>query len=115
MSLRRLLPASLFAAAVALGGSTLGYPAIANAVWDIEVYDDCVATLNYFNRSFWDDMKQCCVKSGGVWKDTLNGGKCQAPPAESERAKLPIGDLPTFDSPTPVVAPTVPVEPPTRG
>lgn len=45
--LRRLVSATLFAAAVALGGGTLADPAIASAEreWDIGAYDKCIENV----------------------------------------------------------------------
>jgi hypothetical protein len=106
--LRRLLPAALFAAAVALASSTLGYPAIANAVWDVEKYDRCVADLVEPGADIAVQItieRYCCEQSGGLWNG--NQVACQAPPAQGAG---------TDTSPPPKAGiPTVPVQPPIVG
>jgi hypothetical protein len=89
--LRRLVPAALFAAAVALGINTLADPAIVSAAreWDIGEYDECV--------DWWFDhmdsagtggfFKDCCIQSGGVWNEDLQ--KCGAPPTDVDRPLPP--------------------------
>jgi hypothetical protein len=77
---RRLVAATLFAAAVATGAASIR-PAIAGALppppgpgakggWDIEAYDYCVA--QYGKTRF------CCENSGGINSRT---GGCRAPAA----------------------------------
>jgi hypothetical protein len=109
MSLRRILPAALFGAAVALGGSTLGYPAIASATWDIEKYDECVGEITH-DEDFTDALHFCCYRSGGVWNADIQ--ECQAPPAERTRAPV---RPPTGEPPTPVIGLIVPGQSPTAG
>ena len=89
----KLLPACLFAAAIAFGTSSVGHsplPAAGAApndlTWDIEAYDDCISkTIR--------DANQCCVDSGGVPTDEPlgdgKGQKCAAPPAEQQAEPLP--------------------------
>jgi len=67
----RLVRATLFAAALALAGTAFGHTAIARAEWDIEEYDNCMASIE-------NDAQYCCDISGGVWKKTT-GGMCVAP------------------------------------
>ena len=84
--LRRLVPAALFAVAIALGA-----PAMANAEpntgqgpdreWDIEAYDNCM------NKTI-RNADLCCYESGGDFGPSQDGdeagsGHCQAPPAQS--------------------------------
>ena len=94
--LRRLVPAALFASAVAVGASTLADPAIASAArdWDIGEYDECV--------DWWYDhmddagtggfFKDCCIQSGGVWNEDLQ--KCGAPAGEDAERTTPARVVP---------------------
>ena len=108
--LRRLLPAALFAAAVAFASSTLGYPTIASAerVWDVQEYDRCVADKTNPGDNLDEILgaeQLCCWISGGDWND--NQYKCQAPAAQGEGTLMP--------EPPKAGIPTVPVQPPTVG
>jgi hypothetical protein len=124
--LRRLLPAALFAAAVAFASTTLGYPAIASAerVWDVKEYDRCVADKTNPGDNLDEILgaeQLCCWISGGDWND--NQYKCQAPPAQGAgtdtstppppKAGIPTAPVqpPTVGSPTTLILPTVPVQP----
>ena len=98
-SLRKVARTALFAAAIALGSTALGYPAIAGAdpnngggtggsgEWDIGVYDSCMQNHPpfYCDSDKLDWAINCCYSSGGVWS---SGGRCGAPPAE---ASSPLG------------------------
>lgn len=80
---RRVVPATLLAAAAAFGGSAVGSIAAAGAApqeWDIENYVECMkgATGDPSEVIAW--TRKCCLDSGGVWNDSL--GKCQSPPAQ---------------------------------
>ncbi|BBY81745.1 hypothetical protein H7I53_08980 [Mycolicibacterium pulveris] len=67
---RKHMSATVFgAAAIALAIGGLAQPAISQAAWDIEVYDECLK-LNGVKRG-------CCVGSGGEWDESA--GKCVAP------------------------------------
>jgi hypothetical protein len=118
MSLRRLLPASLFASAVALGGSTLGYPAIASAVWDVEKYDACVADyqLEHPDLSLGALLiveEACCEHSGGRWSPSQHAcvASFEVVPERNRAPIKPPTDLPTESA----IVPTLPVEAPTIG
>ena len=105
---------SLFAAVFAFGANAVGYSAIAAAVpnsgtWDLEDYKNCMDSLDPVNtpNEVWAVLiKDCCIKSGGVWQEkTL---KCVAPPGDSQGSRqLPggiqippdIGSAPVTQSP----------------
>ena len=71
-AVRRLARAALLAGAIALGATAIGHSAIANAEWDIEKYDACMAkTIR--------NVDDCCLDSGGVLGK--NQGDCYAPAA----------------------------------
>jgi hypothetical protein len=112
--LRRLMPAALFAAAAALGVSTLTDPAFATAerVWDIGVYDACMEEVNrhYYPGSYLhrEGEVRCCANSGGIWNEAE--GKCGAPPAEGVERPLPPRVAPGAES----TAPVEPVTPSTQ-
>jgi hypothetical protein len=75
--LRRLVAATLFTAAVAVGSSAFGHLAIARADWDIGAYDACMAQPHTGTGA--EEQKYhmyCCGMSGGVV--TASGG-CGAP------------------------------------
>lgn len=94
------------AAVIAIGA--LGNPAVANAVWDIEAYDRCVADLLPPNATLSDIERTelfCCENTGGNWN--VNQFKCESPPAQG-----PGPDTPTSPK---VSIPTVQVKPPTVG
>jgi hypothetical protein len=81
---RRIAPATLFAAAVALGAGAFGYPAVANAerVRDIERYDRCLGDsvredADPNTQLSWEYI--CCVDVGGHW----DGSQFLAPPART--------------------------------
>ena len=99
---RRLAPAALFSAAVALG--TFAYPATATAedgFWDIEKFDDCLAT--YGGHAY----QYCCLDSGG---ELGQGGKCVAPAPHTQGSN----GNPTPKPPKAGVL-VVPVQPPLVG
>ena len=83
----KLLPACLFAAAVAFGISPAPVAGAepSDLVWDIEAYDDCM------NKTV-SDANQCCVDSGGIPTDEplgdRKGQKCEAPPAQQQAEPL---------------------------
>jgi hypothetical protein len=98
-SLRKVARTALFTAAIALGTTTLGYPAIAAAdpnngggpggsgEWDIGIYDNCMKNHppGGLTLDEWVDQQRfCCDTSGGVW--TSHG--CTAPAAG---ASSPLG------------------------
>ena len=89
---RRLVPAALFSAAVAIG--TVGSPAIASATWDIEVYDACI-------KGGGSSPPACCLVSIG------SNGVCHAPAPEAQGSTETKHPRP----PRSVVIPTVPVLP----
>lgn len=91
LGLRRLMPAAVLAAAVALLPVAVGYPATGSAKpndgsapreWDIAIYDSCLATSGM-------GMRYCCAQSGGVFVGIDYGkipptpAKCVAPSANS--------------------------------
>jgi hypothetical protein len=107
-----------FTAAIALGATPLGYPAIAGAdpnngngpggEWDIGVYDSCMKNHPPF---YSDDDKldwaiNCCYTSGGVWS---SGGRCVAPSAATTTSS-PLG--PPARVVPPNMAPPLPPPPP---
>jgi hypothetical protein len=108
---RRLVPAALLAAAATLGGSALGYPAIADAAqeWDIGEYDLCVAgalaayqsgkiTFQDYNQK----VKDCCIISSGIWSETQG---CGAPPANEVGHTVRPGAINQTMTPAPVAPP----------
>jgi hypothetical protein len=115
---RRLLPAAIFAAAVALGS-----PAIASAKpntgeWDIGTYDECLAAGG--------DTANCCVTSGGVWNGAFGKpqftcvapaggapvGEAGPPAEEAERAPgEPAFQLPATEFQPPPDNSNVPILP----
>ncbi|WP_102146109.1 hypothetical protein [Mycobacterium hubeiense] len=113
---RRLAPAVLFAATVAIAS-----PGVSSAegTWDIEAFDTCTEMLNdgldESQQEKLEDTKGCCTYSGGVWNDAEK--KCVAPPAESEGAALPGLPKPLTPIAEPQVAPPPlsTVQPPLAG
>ena len=118
--LANLAAFGLFAAAAAFAGSAVGLPPIAAAepgsgTWDIEQYDDCVrrevppdgsGDWTFFKAA----MKLCCLESGGVWRENdAGGGRCVAPPANSQGSRQIPADIAT--APTVTQAPLRPVPP----
>ena len=79
----RVKYAATMLGALAVAVTPLAYPAVATAqrVWDIEAYDNCTFGLENFRWEYWDQMKKCCLDSGGVWKQ--DEYKCVAPPSEA--------------------------------
>jgi hypothetical protein len=95
----RRLTRYLAVPALALG-LAIGSPAVANAVWDIGVYDRCTSRIpdHVPVDSTNDYYHECCLKSGGIWNDAIKG--CVAPPVDSQgRNPLPNG------APTHVIEP----------
>jgi hypothetical protein len=84
-------------------GLAIGSAAIANAVWDIGEYDNCIAGIPTIMTPAQYEMAEyeCCNKSGGVWKHGLGRpGKCGAPGVDSQ------GRVPTHVmQPSPLPAP----------
>ena len=78
VGVRRLARAALVAGAITLGASAFGHTAIANAEWDIERYDNCVAAGTI-------DEPECCILSGGT---SGNEGVCVAPPARILQSRI---------------------------
>jgi hypothetical protein len=80
--LNRFKYAAMLAGAMAVAVTPLAYAPVATAqkVWDIEAYDNCTFGLENWRWEYWDEMKKCCLNSGGVWKQSEY--KCVAPPAE---------------------------------
>jgi hypothetical protein len=118
----------LFTAAIALGTTTLGYPAIAGAQpnngggtsgeWDIGAYDFCMSNHPplYTTEDVLDHHRMCCESTGGVWGSGDNG--CHAPPGELNAPTDPFGgsrlQAPppgNVQAPPPPVNPTAPVNP----
>jgi hypothetical protein len=86
---RQLLSAGAVAGALATGANLIGSPAIAIAerVWDIELYDYCMDALaddqlDYSIAQQLEAHRVCCEETGGVFIDDGYVGKCVAPPAE---------------------------------
>jgi hypothetical protein len=78
------------AAAFVASAIALSFPATASAVpeWDIGMYDQCVGSFDgdpldspAEHQRWSDHMKDCCEKTGGIFKYAGAGG-CVAPPAE---------------------------------
>ena len=114
--LRRLVPATLIAAAATLGGSAVGDPAVACVApilneSGISGNTTCAyskGTQAAMRRISLSCTRKCCLGSGGVW----NGTECVAPPATPAQApgRLPPGiDIQTA---TPVPADPGPAAPP---
>lgn len=113
-SLRKVTRTALFTAAIALGTTALGYPAIAGAdpnngggpggEWDIGVYDSCMTNHPplYTDSDKLDWAINCCYSSGGVWS---SGGRCVAPSAATTTSS-PLGP------PARVVPPNMSAPPP---
>jgi hypothetical protein len=91
-------------------GLTLGSAAVANAVWDIGAYDDCMRKIPTImsHDEFEDAHYDCCVKSGGIYK--LTHEKCVAPGVDSQ------GRVPTHVmQPSPLPSPPGDIGPATGG
>jgi hypothetical protein len=99
---------------IAAAAIALASPAVATAEqkeWDIGGYDQCKASYPYDRQEniarWYDHLKYCCLKTGGVWE----GSKCVAPPKEEAAEWTPPGGLPTgtltpiVDLPPGVIAP----------
>lgn len=72
-------------------GFALGSATVANAVWDIAGFDQCMThqpDKGLPESVEWEQL--CCVNSGGVWKSD-KGGCFAPPPEESVRNPLPGG------------------------
>jgi hypothetical protein len=86
--LRLLLPATLSAVMIPVGGAALGYSAVASAQpsgsssWDIQAYNDCMKTSK--------NAYLCCVGSGGIPRP----GKTCTSPLDVDRFPGPLDDLP---------------------
>jgi hypothetical protein len=93
----RRLTRYLAIAALVLG-LAIGSAAVANAVWDIGGFDQCMSHQPDKGREEsveWERL--CCVNSGGVWKSDKGG--CFAPGVDSQGNRLPNG------APTHVIEP----------
>ena len=102
--LSRFKYAAMLLGAGAVAAAPLAYPATATAepgsgTWDIEQYDDCVRKESPTNPDDqgWDyliiTMKTCCLESGGVWQDNGRGGRCVAPPGDSQGSRQLPGNV----------------------
>ena len=118
---RRLALATLLAGAASLSANGFGAPAPAGAEpreWDIGRYDSCVAdalafyqTGGYTFQDYHEDVKTCCLNTGG----DLIGDQCVAPPAEQaqEAERQPAGPaLPEVEATLYMPPPVGPVGPP---
>ena len=90
----------LFTAAIALGTTTLGYPAFAGAdpnngggtsgsgEWDIGAYDFCMKNHPplYTIEENLDHHRWCCESTGGVW----GSHGCQAPAGAASAPADPL-------------------------
>ena len=100
-STRSRLTRYLAGTALALG-LALGSAAVANAVWDIEVYDSCLAAYDDpdgtgESQTHWVEL--CCYHSGGNWKP---GQGCFAPGVDSQgRNPLPTHVMQPSPLPSP--------------
>jgi hypothetical protein len=113
--MRRLVPAALLAAAVALGGSALGDPATADAApeWDIGAYDACIFQViedqkngKITSAQADERSRGCCTQSGGIVQPTANGGfVCGAPPANAPGRTVPPGVPKQTLTPAPAAPP----------
>jgi len=93
-------------------GLALGSAAVANAVWDIGVFDECMKGVpgDWTSPFYWDHQQGCCARSGGNWDDS--GKKCVAPPADSQgRNPLPGGAPTHVMQPSPLPGPPVDIGP----
>jgi hypothetical protein len=115
----------LFTAAIALGTTTLAYPAIAGAdpnngggtggsdEWDIGGYDFCMKNHPplYTIEDNLDHHRWCCESTGGVW----GSHGCQAPAGAASAPADPFGQPPAaptnIQAPPPPENPTAPVDP----
>ena len=84
MSVLKLLPAAVIAAAVA---GALGVPAIASArAWDEAGFNNCAQGYEAQREddyvSWYYGVRQCCISFGGVWTEQQPGqaARCDAPP-----------------------------------
>jgi hypothetical protein len=110
-ALRRFVPAALFAAATALGASTLVDPAVAAAApreWDLGTYNTCIERLQDDDGPSYAVLTFCCAFSGGIWDDDT--GECMTPPAAEVERPTP----PHVPPPGQATAPLEPVTPPTK-
>jgi hypothetical protein len=108
----RRLTRYLAAPALALGVA-IGSAGVANAVWDIEVFDQCHAnTPDDGPTIYWD--VHCCDLSGGVWRGPVIG--CVAPPAETA-GRNPLPSIPPTHvmQPSPLPGPPGDIGPETEG
>ncbi len=90
-------------AVLALGSAVI---AVAEPVWDIGEYDQCM-TDGEGNPRTEEFAYHCCKYSGGVWD--WNGEKCQTPPPEAQGTRAPeAGTAPgqILDPPQSRTAPT---------
>jgi hypothetical protein len=91
---RQLVPATLIAAAAALGNVTQS--AVAHAEWDIQTYDNYKKVPDS-EFPHGPREPQCCKLSCGV----MSGMKCDGYPEGPGPAK-PVGPTPTVANPPPV-------------
>lgn len=95
MSVLKLVPAAVIAAAVA---GALGAPAIAAArtPWDEAGFNNCAQGYEAQREddyvSWYYGVRQCCISFGGVWHDQQPGhaARCDPPP---RIVRLPPGVL----------------------
>jgi hypothetical protein len=111
--------ASLVGAAIALGASSFGFPAIASAknptmTWDLEAHEECMRKAAEYQiisqEAYIREAHICCLESGGMWEDRGNGtGTCVAPPPNTPGHREALGDIAT--APVVTQAPLHPVPP----
>ncbi len=109
----------MFTVTIALGITTIGYPASAGAdpnngggtsgsgEWDIGAYDFCMKNHPplYTTEEVLDHHRWCCESTGGVW----GSHGCQAPAGQSSAPADPFG--PPQAAPTNIQAPPPPKNP----
>ncbi|SRX78615.1 hypothetical protein [Mycolicibacterium parafortuitum] len=116
--------AALFvsAALVSVGGWLAPAVAHAERIWDIQDYDSCVraADIRFVNgqtngATYADEVKFCCLRSGGEWHSVQH---CTAPAALPGTVQSPGGlpleavDVGSRQRPSaPAAAPTVAADP----
>ena len=115
-SLRKVARTALFTAAIALGGTALGYPVIAGAdpnngggtggEWDIGAYDFCMNNHPplYTTEEVLDHHRWCCESTGGVW----GSHGCQAPPGAASSPLGPPARVAPPNMAPPLPPPTTP-------
>lgn len=91
---RRRLTRYLAGSALAMG-LAIESAAVANAVWDIEGFDQCMTHQPDKGREESVEWEQlCCVNSGGVWKSD-KGGVSLRDSSRRDETQCPATRLPT--------------------